>query len=65
MKRAWTQLNEFESNLNRYIFLENLHMQNERLFYRVLVEHLEELMPIGHTPIRRRGVHQFRRAVPE
>ncbi len=50
VKRAWTQLNEFESNLNRYIFLENLHMQNERLFYRVLVEHLEELMPIVYTP---------------
>ena len=50
VKRAWTQLNAFQDNMNRYIFLENLHMQNERLFYRVLVEHLEDLMPIVYTP---------------
>ena len=50
VKRAWTQLCAFEEDMNRYIFLENLHMQNERLFYRVLVEHLEDLMPIVYTP---------------
>ena len=50
VRRAWNQLCAFEDDMNRYIFLENLHMQNERLFYRVLVEHLEDLMPIVYTP---------------
>ena len=50
VNRAWTQLCAFEEDMNRYIYLENLHMQNERLFYRVLVEHLEDLMPIVYTP---------------
>ena len=50
VRRAWNQLCAFEDDMNRYIFLENLHMQNERLFYRVLVEHLEALMPIVYTP---------------
>ena len=50
VSRAWHQLCAFEEDINRYVYLENLHMQNERLFYRVLVEHLEDLMPIVYTP---------------
>ncbi len=39
--RAWHQLNTYEKNLGKCIFLDRLHNKNEVLYFKILSEHLE------------------------
>jgi malate dehydrogenase (oxaloacetate-decarboxylating) len=50
-ERAYAAFLAYDKPLNRHIYLRQLQDTNEVLFYRLLTEHLEEMLPIVYTPI--------------
>ncbi|KAI8058205.1 hypothetical protein BDF22DRAFT_641123 [Syncephalis plumigaleata] len=50
MERALEQLRRRAEPIDKYIFLSNLRNTNIRLFYSLLLDHLEEICPIIYTP---------------
>jgi malate dehydrogenase (oxaloacetate-decarboxylating) len=48
-----------DEDLERHIYLRALQDTNEVLFYRLLLEHIEEMTPIVYTPVVALGCQQF------
>ncbi|WP_343597877.1 NAD-dependent malic enzyme [Acinetobacter sp.] len=49
-QRAYQQYSAFHDAINKHIYLRNIQDTNETLFFRVLEDHLAEMMPIIYTP---------------
>jgi malate dehydrogenase (oxaloacetate-decarboxylating) len=50
LARTYENYRRKESDLERYVFFTALQDRNETLFYRLLQEHVTEMMPIIYTP---------------
>jgi len=48
--RAYQQYSSFDEPINQHIYLRATQDNNETLFYRLVQEHIEEMMPIIYTP---------------
>jgi len=57
--RTYENYQRKQSDLERYVFLTALQDRNEILFYRLLEEHITEMMPIIYTPTVGEGCHQY------
>ncbi|NTV63158.1 MAG: oxaloacetate-decarboxylating malate dehydrogenase, partial [Oscillochloris sp.] len=51
LTRAYENYRQKTNDLERYVFLTSLQDRNEVLFYRLLQDHIAEMMPIIYTPI--------------
>ena len=63
--RIYSQFRRQSSNLARNVLLNELHDRNEVLYYRVLSDHLSEMLPVIYTPTVGQAIenysHEYRR----
>lgn len=57
--RVWHQLQGLATDLGRNLLLEQLHYRHELLYYKVLEDHLPELMPVVYTPTVGEAIQRF------
>ncbi|MET8809624.1 NAD-dependent malic enzyme [Streptomyces sp. NPDC004546] len=64
-RRAYQQVQAQGSDLAKNVYLEQLHDRNETLYFKVLTEHLTEMLPIVYDPTVGEAIekysHEYRR----
>ena len=58
-RRAWLQLQAQGSDLAKNVYMEQLHDRNEVLYYKVLLDHLAELLPVVYDPTVGDAIEQY------
>ena len=59
VERALANLRRKAYDIERYVFLVGLMERNERLFYRTVIENIEEIMPLIYTPTVGQACKEF------
>ncbi|MEP6342439.1 MAG: NAD-dependent malic enzyme [Maricaulaceae bacterium] len=58
-ERALENLRRKAYDIERYIFLSGLQDRNEKLFYRMVIDNIEEIMPLIYTPTVGQACKEF------
>lgn len=61
LTRTYASFKHKDDDLERYIYLVSLQDRNETLFYRLLQEHITEMVPIVYTPVVGEGCKLYSR----
>lgn len=56
---AVAQMNRYEKDIDKYVYLNGLRERNERLFFRVLASDIGNMMPLVYTPTVGLGCQLF------
>jgi malate dehydrogenase (oxaloacetate-decarboxylating) len=59
LRRTYAQYCAQTNELQKWVYLANLRDRNEVLFYRLLSEHIEEMLPIVYTPTVGLAIERF------
>ena len=59
VKRVMNSIKRKAYDIERYILLSSLQDRNEKLFYRVVTEYIEEIMPLIYTPTVGQACKEF------
>ena len=57
--RCYEQFRQADSDVAKWVFLTQLHDNNEVLFYRLVGEHVAEMLPIVYTPTVGTAIQEF------
>src|SRR5690606_24836300 len=57
--RAYQQLISFQTDIDKHIYLRNIQDTNETLYFRLVTDHLQEIMPLIYTPTVGLACQQF------
>lgn len=59
VQRVMNNLRRKNNDIERYVLLSSLQDRNEKLFYRVVADHIEEIMPLIYTPTVGQACKEF------
>ena len=59
LHRVYAQYLEQANDLRKWVYLANLRDRNEVLFYRLLTDHLSEMLPVVYTPTVGLAIERF------
>ncbi|MDG4869307.1 NAD-dependent malic enzyme, partial [Guyparkeria sp. 1SP6A2] len=59
LERVYRQYQQCHSDLERHIHLRAIQDDNETLYFRLVSEHLEEMLPIIYTPTVGQACQEF------
>ncbi|MYB35099.1 MAG: NAD-dependent malic enzyme, partial [Gammaproteobacteria bacterium] len=59
IQRVLANMRRKESDIEKYIFLSMLQDRNERLFFRLIMDNFQELLPIVYTPTVGQACREF------